>query len=227
MTDQSLSLAAKIYVVWAALAVVFAILVAGLNAETVTRLLTIAFLVLQIVARKRLAACGRFLSPRWRFVLLGTVLASVVEGFHMISKPVFDSVRINAQMPLSQALGFYAIDLLFTVPAYLVILTVIWRLITRYKLSLWEYIFLVALAQTLGDGGIFYFASAPFMLPFLPYPMTNYHAMNIIPYLAVREELAPTERSFRTPLTLIVHIIATYLVCGSLIKIAARPFGFE
>lgn len=32
------------------------------------------------------------------------------------------------------------------------------------------------------------------MLFFLPYPMTNYHAINVLPFLAVRDQLRP-ERS--------------------------------
>ena len=222
-----MSLLAKVYCTWAILSILLAVTAAGLNAETVTRLLTLAFLGLQIRARATLASCAPFVSPRWRFVIMGTVLAAVVEGFHMISKPVFASVTIGWNTTLAQALKNYAIDLLFTVPAYLVILNVMWHFVNRYTLSTWEYVFLAGLGQTLGDGGIFFFAGAPFMLLFLPYPMTNYHAMNIIPFLAVKNEIEPAGRPFLATVYFVASIIVTYLVCGTLIKLAARPFGLE
>lgn len=222
-----MSLMAKLYCAWAVVSLLLAVMAAGLNAETVTRLLTVGFLGMQFRAQTTLTSCGRILSPRWRFVLMGTALASVVEGFHMISKPVFASVTVGWNTTVAQALTNYAIDLLFTVPAYLVILNVMWHFVNRYKWSTWEYVFLAGLGQTLGDGGIFFFAGAPFMLLFLPYPMTNYHAMNIIPFLAVKNEIEPAGRPFLASVYFVAGIIVTYLVCGTLIKLAARPFGLE
>ena len=65
-------------------------------------------------------------------------------------------------------------DRLYTVPAYLVVLSVIWWFINRYRYPYWHYVITMGLGQALGDGGLLFFLNAPAMLVFLPYPMTNY-----------------------------------------------------
>lgn len=107
-----------LYCVWAVLAIGVSIAIAGLSAESTTRLLVIAFLLGQVALRSTLAGAFASLAPRLRFVVLGTLLAAVVEGFHMISTPVFLSLRVGKQTSFVQALTHYGLDLLFTVPAY-------------------------------------------------------------------------------------------------------------
>lgn len=102
----------------------------------------------------------------------------------MISTPVFLSLRVTMDMPFMQAMHLYLIDLYYTIPAYLLIFLVLWYFISRYQYYLWDYSITMAFGQTMGDGGLFFFAAAPGMLLFLPYPMTNYHALNILPFLA-------------------------------------------
>jgi hypothetical protein len=217
----------KLYCAWAALAVGGSIALAGLTAESVTRLLVIGFLLGQIVFRARLAAALPSLAPRARFVVMGTLLAAVVEGFHMISTPVFLSLRVDRATPPLLALRAWALDLLFTVPAYLVIFSVIWFFVSRYRYATWTYVIAVGFAQVIGDGGLFFFVNAPAMLVFLPYPMTNYHAVNVLPFLAVRDELDPEGRSGVRSWAVVPAVVGTYLVCGSLIKIAGRWCGLE
>ncbi|MCM8595774.1 hypothetical protein [Accumulibacter sp.] len=215
------------YVLWAGCSIGFALIVAGLSPESVTRILVLGFLAGQLLA---LPLLGRFLprsSPRHRFVVLAMFLAAAVEGFHMISSPVFASLIVTRATPPAQALANYALDLLFTLPAYLVIFTVIWLFISRHHFPLWAYVLIVGFAQTIGDGGLFYFAGAPAMLAFLPYPMSNYHAINVLPFLAVRGSL----RSIR-PLTarsylVIPVIVAAYLASGALIRAVGRLSEFE
>lgn len=158
---------------------------------------------------------------------MGTVLAAVVEGFHMISTPVFLSLRVGADTSLMQGLINYALDLLFTVPAYLVIFSVIWIFVNRYRYPLWHYVVIMGLGQALGDGGFFYFWNAPSMLVFLPYPMTNYHAINVIPFLAVRDDLKCDRPASAWMYLAVPALIGTYLVCGAIIKILGRFFGIE
>lgn len=214
-----------LYCSWATVAICLAVALSGLTAEAVTRVLVIAFLFGQVALRARLEKALPRLSPQARFVVLGTAFAAVVEGFHMISTPVFPSLRIGHDTPLAQGLIAYAVDLLFTVPAYLLIFSVIWHFIHRYQYPFWRYVIVMGLGQALGDGGIFFFMSAPGMLFFLPYPMTNYHAMNVIPFLAVRDEL----RSGRTERALaylaVPALIGTYLACGGAIKLVGRLSG--
>jgi hypothetical protein len=217
----------KLYCLWAALAVGLAISLAGLSAESVTRVLVIGFLLLQVALRSTLVKALPALTPRTRFIVLGTVLAAVVEAFHMISMPVFVSLRIGRNTSLSEGLTRYALDLLFTVPAYLVIFSVIWYFVVRYQYPLWRYVVVMGLAQALGDGGLFFFAQSPAMLFFLPYPMTNYHAINVIPFLAVRDQLGEKRAASARAWIVVPAVIGTYLTCGAIIKVVGRWFGLE
>ena len=217
----------KLYCLWAALAICLAVSLAGLTPESVTRILVIGFLFAQVALRSTLVKALPALAPRTRFIVLGTVLAAVVEGFHMISMPVFLSLRIGRGTSLTQGLTRYALDLLFTLPAYLAIFSVIWYFIDRYQYSLWQYVVVIGLAQTLGDGGFLFFVNAPAMALFLPYPMTNYHAINVIPFLAVRDRLKPERPASPRAYLVIPAVIGTYLVCGAIIKLLGRWFGLE
>lgn len=215
-----------LYVLWAAAAIGLAIAKAGLSAESVTRLLVLAFLLAQLLVRPILVRAFPGLPPKARFVLLGTLLAAVVEGFHMISKPVFASLTVGRDTPPARAIGLWGVDLLFTVPAYLVIFSVIWAFASRWRYSTWGYALVMGLAQTIGDGGLFFFAGNPALLLFLPYPMTNYHAINVLPYLAVRDDLAPGRAAGARAYLAIPAVIATYLVLGAAIKLLGRWLGY-
>ncbi|MGE3536938.1 MAG: hypothetical protein AB7N91_05790 [Candidatus Tectimicrobiota bacterium] len=214
-----------LYCCWATLAIGLALALAGLSAESLTRLLVLAFLGSQMAACRRLAHVLPGLPPRRRFIVLGTVLAAVVEGLHMISAPVFLSLRIGWETSVSQGLLQYALDLLFTVPVYVVIFAVIWRFIQRYQYTLWHYVLVMGLAQTLGDGGLVFWYHAPAMLAFLPYPMTNYHAINVLPFLAVRAQLPPERQVSRRAYLAIPALMVTYFVCGALIKVLGQYAG--
>jgi len=218
---------ARLYCAWAILSIAGPIAISGLDAQATTRVLVVALLALELGLGRHIVRLSEWIPLRARFVVLGTLLACVVEGFHMISKPVFASLTVARDTPVSVALERYAIDLAFTVPAYLVILAVIERLARYYRYTFWEYVFVMALGQTLGDGGIFFFASAPALLAFLPYPMTNYHALNVLPYLGIQGELSPDRSSSRRRFLAVPLLIGVYLVCGALIKWVGRSLGFE
>lgn len=214
-----------LYLAWATIAIGLSLWIAGLTAESITRLLVLGFLLLQVAGRRWLTATFPALAPRTRFIVLGTLLAAVVEGFHMISMPVQPSLTVTASTPPAQALRYYATDLALTVPAYLVIFGVIWWFVTRFHYPLWTYILLFGAAQALGDGGIYYFAAAPGMIAFLPYPMTNYHAVNILPFLATRDGLPGERRTDGARWLALPAVILTYFACGALIKVVARALG--
>lgn len=225
--EKKFGIGPGLYCLWATLAIGLAIALAGFSSESMTRLLVIVFLFSQIALRSLLIKALPGFAPKTRFIVLGIALAAVVEGFHMISMPVFPSLHIDWDTSLTQGLILYAIDLFFTVPAYFVIFSVIWHFINRYDYALWHYIVVMGLGQALGDGGLFYFLNAPAMLFFLPYPMTNYHAINVIPFLAVCDHLRP-ERSASIFTSLAVPgLIGTYFVCGAVIKLLGMVFGFE
>lgn len=216
-----------LYCLWATIAIGLAIAVGGLSSENITRLLVLVFLFVQIAWRSLWVKSLAWMAPKARFIALGTFLAAVVEGFHMISMPVFSSLRIGWDTPLTQGLLYYALDLIFTVPAYLAIFSAIWYLINRYHYPLWHYVVVMGLAQALGDGGLFFFFNAPAMLLFLPYPMTNYHAINVVPFLAVRDRLSDRRLPIAFTYLAIPGIIATYLGCGAIVKLLGRFFGLE
>lgn len=225
--DDRFGIGARLYCLWAVTAIGVSMVLAGPIAETITRLLVLAFIAAQYVFRAALVNALPRLAPRTRFVAMGVLLAAVVEGFHMISKPVYSSLLVGPDTSPADALRFYAIDLLVTTPAYVVIFAVIWFLINRYHYGLWSYIVTMGLGQALGDGGVFFFAAAPQMLAFLPYPMTNYHACNVLPFVATRDALpAARAAGWRSWIAVLV-LIAVYLVCGSLIKLAGRAAGLD
>lgn len=221
----------KIYLFWAIISIVFAVLVSKNYAESLTRILVIIFLIVQLIFKKKFITLFLTYSPKLRFIFIGSFLASIVEGFHMISTPVFSNVRITENTSFIQGINFYLIDLIFTLPAYFIIFYVIWIFINKYKYSLWEYIIIMGFSQALGDGGFFFFLAAPFMLLFLPYPTTNYHAINIIPFLAVKDEITPNNnKSLKEKIfsySVIPSIIITYFICGAIIKVIGKFFGFE
>lgn len=216
---------AKLYCLWALLAIGAALWLAGPVAETVTRLLVIAFLFLQIALRRRIVAAFASQPAARQFALLGMSLAAVVEGFHMISAPVFECLRIDWETTASQALTRYGLDLLFTLPAYAAIFAVIGWFARRFRYAFWEYLVVVGFAQAIGDGGLFFFAKAPAMLLFLPYPMSNYHAVNLLPFLALRARGPAGACGVRGRLLVVPAVIATYLVCGGVIRLAGRRCG--
>lgn len=222
------SLAPKLYCAWAVLAISLSLAIGGFSPENVTRLLVLAFLLVQFLLRSRLSS-GVFssLGPAVRFVLLGTLLAAVVEGFHMTSTPVFPSLRIDSSVTLAVAARRYLLDLLFTLPAYLAVFSVIWWFVARYRFRPLTYVLSVGLGQTLGDGGIAYFLASPAMLVFLPYPMTNYHAMNILPYLSVRDRPGAAPRRSLAAFLVVPALIATYFLCGAAIRCVGPLFGFD
>lgn len=214
-----------LYGVWAIVAIGLSIGRSGLSPESVTRLLVIALLLGELALRPMLVDALPALASRTRFLVLGTLLAAAVEGMHMISMPVFLALRIDRETSFAQGLVRYALDLLFTLPAYLVIFSLLWFFINRYRYTLWNYILVMGLAQTLGDGGLFFFIDAPAMLFFLPYPMTNYHAINIIPFLAVRDHLPPARSAGAGRYLAIPALIGAYLVCGAIIRLVGRSLG--
>jgi hypothetical protein len=215
-----------LYCLWAALAIGLSLAQGGWSDANITRLSVLAFIALQFAFRAQLVQALPQLAPRTRFIVLAALLAAVVEGLHMISKPVFDALRITAATTPYEALRLYAIDLAFTLPAYGAIFAVIWWCIRRWHYGLWAYLVTMGLAQALGDGGLLFFAGAPQMLAFLPYPMTNYHACNVIPFLAVRGALPATRPAGAAGLLAIPAVIAVYFVCGALIKVLGRAAGF-
>lgn len=215
---------ARFYLLWALLSIGLAFVAGGSKTENQTRLMVLVFGGLLWLFRAPLQKYSLSFRPSVRFVLLGCLLAAGVEAFHMISEPVFASLRITPGMPVSQMLNHYLIDLCFTLPAYGLIFSLIWAFLQRFAYSFWQYVLWVGLGQCLGDGGLAFFMGAPALLAFLPYPMSNYHAMNVLPYAAVHSDLpAPTRRG---GWLVVPALIVLYFGCGALIQLAGKALGY-
>lgn len=224
--DKLLKKEYNIYIIWSIISITFSLVISKNYPESITRIFVLIFLITQFILKNFFSKFFNIKNPQKRFIISGTILASFVEGFHMISTPVFLSLRVNYDTGVLNILKNYFIDLFFTIPAYLIIFYVIWRFINKYHYSLYDYIISFGLAQTLGDGGMFYFISNPYMIFFIPYPMTNYHAMNISPFLLVKNNLHVENNSLKRYLA-IPSIILTYLICGAIIKYFGNLVGFN
>jgi len=216
--DKKDKIILSIYFVFTILIVIFVSL-GGINSEIVTRWLVVFFLLIQILLFPFFKYLTSRLSPKWKFVILATIFAMIVEGFHMISKPLDQSLLITIGMPFSQMMKYYLIDLIFTTPAYVIIFLVMWWFIKTYEYSFWQFVLVMGIGQALGDGS-FFFLFNPGLLLLIPYVALNYNAMNIIPYTLVKDNLGKKRNSWKKYLALIV-IPIVYIICGATIKAVA------
>lgn len=212
------------YAIWAFAVFALAFWAGGWSPDNITHILILLFFLAQLMAFPSISHLMGRLSPRVSFILSGVVFAAAVEGAYMISKPVFASLRVTSGMDIWKMTSNYAADLAYTLPAYVCIFAVIWHLIGRYEYAPAEYLLLFGFGQAVGDGGA-YFIASPHMLLFLPYVMLNYHAMNLVPYLAVRRGLKPKKGGIMRIVYPPVLLFAVYWICGALIIMVGRLFG--
>jgi hypothetical protein len=205
----------RLYLLWALLVFLIVFIKGGLSADNLTHAgITLFFFFALWLYRRRKKPIS---NPRAFFILRCVLYAAVVEGFYMITAPVLPSLRFTAGMTLSHMVANYLIDLSFTVPAYLFIFYVVWRLIKKYSYTPWEYAILFAFGQALGDGSRTFLFN-PGLLVFIPYVMINYHAMNVAPFLSIRENLQSEGKGglwkWFAP---IVVVFGAYLISGLVI----------
>jgi len=212
------------YTAWASFVVLVTFMREGLSANNFTRLLIIAYLLITLAWYWWTK--GRITSQKgWAFVLKCSLSALVVEFFYMFSRPVFDSLLVTRESSAQQLLQNSLIDFVFTFPAYLVIFSLFWFLISRFHYRIGEYVLLFSFGQAMGDGNAFFLAN-PTMLLFAPYVVLNYQAINIVPYLRVRHSLKPSHSSkvlkYILPLILIP---GAYWIMGAMIIVVGRAVG--
>ena len=193
----------------------------GPSRNSLTRLLILAYLALTLALGRRYRPSGGAL------LFLGTCLASsmVVEFCYMFSRPVFTQLLFQAGDSPAVLVYKTVVDWAFTTPAYLVIYAVFWLLLKRFRYSLTEYVLLFSAGQALGDGNAFFLAQ-PHMLLFIPYVMLNYQAINVLPYLWVRQKLTGRALRGRWLVPLLV-IPATYWVAGACIQVVGKIWGWR
>lgn len=224
MIKSNLSLLSKIYLAWSTIAISIAFLAGKLSNDNITHLFILGFLLLSLFL-------FRYFNPKRPklfFIISCSVLAALGEGAYMISKPVLPSLLTPLNAPLELFIHNYLIDLALTIPVYIFIFSVIWWLINKFNYSRWEYIFLFALGQALGDGSSF-FALNPFLLILIPFIMLNYHAMNVAPYLRIEKYLSEKTRSnslWKYPLA-IICVWASYFIGGTAIKVMVKILNIE
>ena len=214
--------------IWTGISVTLPLAVHGLNTDGVTRLLIVLFFALQLLwywARKPTIGQNR---PLFTFVALSTANAMIGEICYMISTPLHTSLRITSTTSMPTALKFIATDLVLTLPAYLLIFSVVAYLITRYRYSAFLYFLLIGLGQSLGDGNSF-FVLNPGSLILLPYIMLNYWAMSFVPFLLVRPHLNQTSLSPSKPMAIILPLLllpVTYFAAASVILTLGKQLGW-
>ena len=216
----------KFYLIWAVLVFVLVFAKTGFSTDNITHILILVFLGINLLLFK---IVGKYSgsNPKRFFVLYCVLSAAAVEGFYMITSPVFTSLRFTAGMSGGEMLKNYLVDLTFTVPAYFLIFNVAWRLINKYRYNVWQVAILFALGQGLGDGSRTFLAN-PGLLIFVPYILINYHAMNVVPFLKVQDSL-PAERSnsFMKYLAPLIVLFLTYIFCGVIIYTVGAIFKLK
>ena len=151
--------------------------------------------------------------------------ALVVEFFYMFSRPVFPSLLHRPGDSLLTLLQHTLVDWAFTLPAYLLIFSVFWQILRRYRYGMTAYVILFSAGQALGDGQAFFLAQ-PLMLPWIPYVMTNYQAINIVPFLRAQEAL-PENRKPGCWWLPLVALPLTYFVAGASIQVVGKALGMH
>lgn len=205
------------YIIWAVFVFLLVFIKNGLSLDNLVHIAILIFFLVTFVFYQKFQKSNVIKNPKYFFITHCVLFAAVVEGCYMISKPVLSSLQIVAGMSIGQMLHNYFIDLLFTVPAYFLIFSVIWWLINKYEYSFWEFAILTALGQALGDGSRTFLLN-PGLLLFIPYIMINYHAMTVVPYLKIRNVLSSKRiKNLWRFITPIIAISTTYLFCGMII----------
>ncbi len=213
-----------IYVLWIIASYIISFTSQGMNSDNFTHLLIAGFLILQLISYPILKKISKQLSSKYFFILAGTIFAAIVEGFYMISNPVNKALIITTETSFVGIIGNYVIDLIFTIPVYIVVFFVIWHFINKYDYEIWQYLLLFGLAQALGDG-LFFFISAPLALILIPYVMMNYHSMNLIPFLSVKDNISPNKSGIMKYLLPFISIIIIYFIAGFLINFIGSSIG--
>jgi hypothetical protein len=164
--------------------------------------------------------------PRSTFIGTSVLFAVVVEGCYMITAPLHPALLVTRETGAAGALRNFAVDVLLTTPAYVVVFAVVWWLIRRYNYTTWQYALLVPAGQALGDAQAFLVAN-PFLLLFLPYLLINYQAMSLAAFLGVHSQLPEGRRNgpgkFLVPL---VVLPLTYGVCGTIVIGVGKALRF-
>ena len=214
--------------IWFLLSLILPLLHNGLNRDSVTRLLILGYFLLGLWWFYKNGQFIEVKNPKRTFIIWCTINAMVVEIFHMISKPLNQSLLITSNTSFLHGAQNTLIDLILTFPAYLLIFSVIWYLIKRYHYSPFSFFFLMALGQALGDGNAFFLAN-PFLLTLIPYVMLNYWAMNFVPYMVVRKNiplLASQDSKLKKIILPFILIPLTYLVAGGTILTIGKVLGW-
>lgn len=213
----------KIYLTWTTVVLALAFLARGASPDNLTRMLVLAFLGCTLLWQRYHP--GKPHRSGREFVLDASWRALVVEFFYMFSRPVFPWLLHRPGDSGWTLLHHTLVDWAFTFPAYLLIFSVFWQILFRYEYSFTAYVVLFSAGQALGDGQAFFLAQ-PLMLPWIPYVMTNYQAINVIPYLRARDSLPPGRKrgSWWLPLLLLP---ITYFVAGASIHIVAKLLGMN
>lgn len=220
------------YIVWLVVATSLVFWQYGFSNQNITRSLVIFYFGLTLLyawSQWKFSKKVSDKNSKTFFILSCIFSAALVEGFYLISEPLFPSFLITPGMEIGQIIKNFFIDLAFTVPLYFVLFRITWFFINKYNYTIWQFVFIFALSHALGDGGHTFFFQ-PGLLLFIPYIMTNYHAVNVAPYLVIKENIKKENLSnskFGKIFTPLVVIPLTYLFFGIIIAIVGSILGFR
>ncbi|MFQ6012426.1 MAG: hypothetical protein ACE5LS_02115 [Thermoplasmata archaeon] len=152
-----------------------------------------------VAGRARLLTLLREMRPRRRFVVVGGLGAVLVETFFWAAEQATGATGVAASPNL-------AIDLLVTMPWYLLMLTLLWKVLTRYRYTLPQLLLLGGVYELGADGLLASFFGGQLgpglivLLPvFFPIFIVVYGAIILPAALALRDELATWPRPGEPP----------------------------
>ncbi len=200
----------------------------GWSTASLTRVLIIGFFLVELGWYYGWGRFTKIENPRRTFILFCTLSALAMELFYMVSRPLDMSLLITRDTPFWEAGKNILIDLVLTAPVYIIIFTIIWLLIKRYRYSAFAFFFVMSLGQALGDGGAFFIANPPTLI-LIPYIMSNYWAMNFVPFLLIRNQVEPSVkegRAWEKILAPIILLPLTYFISAVVIITIGRAIGW-
>ncbi len=217
--------------VWFFVSIAIPFSITGIDNSAATRIAIMSYFAVSLLLFYLFGRNLQIKHPKRTFIILSLIGSTFGEISYMISRPLNMALLVTPGMSPEQIFRNTAIDLILTFPAYLCIFSVIWFFARRYQYTAFSFLFIMGLAQSLGDG-LQTFLNQPSLLLFTPYIMVNYWAMTFVPFLVVRKSIDAVVDTPRKKAGFLAHILPllamplTYYSVAIVIILIGRALGW-